>query len=145
MISGVYTIGVAKNHTWVKICQRYPRSRKYTLAAARPSARPVANNVNKNICNRTTGNHGKKMLPAISKAIVSKPISIPNCTMPCNELANTNTSRGKDTFFTKAALANMLCMPVFVTNMKKFQGNKPHNKYRAKTLIPLSIPTGAAA
>ena len=49
MMAGVYTMGVAKNHTCVKICQRYPRSRKYTFAADKPSARPDANNNSNNV------------------------------------------------------------------------------------------------
>ncbi len=93
-----------------------------------------------------TGSHGRKMLPPTNNATVSNNISMLNCTMPCRELANTNTfAREKTPFFTNAALANMLCIPVFVTSMKKFHGNKPHNKYNAKTLMPLFVPTGAWA
>ena len=58
-------MGVTKNQICPKICHKYPRSRKYTLPAAKANAIPDANKVNNTNCNNTTGTHGKKMLPKV--------------------------------------------------------------------------------
>ena len=104
---------------------------------------PDANNVNNAICSNTTGSHGKKMLPPISNATVNKPISILNCTTPCNEFENTSTSRGNATLRTKAAFASIEFIPRFVTSMKKFHGNNAHNKYNANDITLTVIPEPA--
>ena len=103
-------------------------SLKYTDKVLSASAKPEAKIANRRLTKITTGSHGKNGLPAMSKTIARRPISIENCTQACSTLLKTKTSRGKATRRTKPELAEMAPIPRLVMREKKFQGNKAHSK-----------------
>ena len=103
-------------------------SLKYTDKVLRASAKPEAKIAKRMLIRMMTGNQGKNGLPAMSKTIARRPISIENCTQACNTLLKTKTSRGKATRRTKPELAEIAPMPRLVMREKKFQGNKAQSK-----------------
>ena len=104
----------------------------------------MLNTVTRTTRSSTTGNHGRTMLPMISRNAASTASSSRNVVSRARIVEYTRIWRGKYTFLMIPALPSSAIIDPFTLPEKKFQASRPHNRNAGKLCSPDGSPTGGS-